>query len=81
MKTTIDAAGRLVIPKALRNELKLTAGTPLEIRIHGGLIEIQPAATPMRLVRRGKGLVATTDDPLPVVGPEDVRAITESLRR
>ncbi len=81
MKTTIDGAGRLVIPKALRNQLKLSAGTPLEIRVRGGILEIEPANVPMRLVRRGRGLVATTDEPLPLIGADDVREATESLRR
>jgi hypothetical protein len=35
----------------------------------------------MRLVRRGKGLVATTDEPLPKIGADEVRAVVESLRR
>lgn len=81
MKTTIDAAGRLVVPKALRNELKLTAGTELELRVRDGILEVEPASAPMRLVRRGKGLVATTDTPLPKVFRQDVRAVTESQRR
>lgn len=81
MKTTIDAAGRLVVPKALRNQLKLTAGTALEIRVRDGILEIEPASTPMRLVRRGKGLVATTEQHLPAIGADEVRDVTESLRR
>jgi hypothetical protein len=35
----------------------------------------------MRLVNRGKGLVAITDEPLPRIDADDVRAVTESLRR
>ena len=81
MKTTIDSAGRLVIPKALRTELKLSAGMPLEIRVRGGVLEIEPASVPMRLVRRGRGLVATTDEPLPFIGADEAREVTESLRR
>jgi AbrB family looped-hinge helix DNA binding protein len=81
MKTTIDSAGRLVVPKALREELGLKAGTQVEIRARDGKLEIEPAATPMRLVQRGKGLVATTDEPLPRIDADDVRAVIESLRR
>ena len=69
------------MPRKLREELGLVGGTRLEIRVREGRLEIEAASTPMRLVRRGKGLVATTADPLPRLGPDDVRAVLESLRR
>lgn len=81
MESTIDRAGRIVVPRKLREELGLVGGTRLEIRVREGRLEIEPAPTPMRLVRRGKGLVATTSAPLPRLGPDDVRAVLESLRR
>lgn len=64
-----------------RDELGLEGGTTLEIRVRAGRLELEPASTPMRLVRRGKGLVATSEEPLPPIDADDVRAITESLRR
>ena len=81
MKTTIDRSGRIVIPKVLREALSLKGGATLEIRVREGRIELEPVATPMRLVRRGGGLVATTDEPLPEIDADDVRAATGSLRR
>lgn len=81
METTIDRAGRIVVPRRLREELGLTGGTRVEIRIREGRLEIEAAPTPMRLVRRGKGLVATTEKPLPRLGADEVRAVLESLRR
>jgi AbrB family looped-hinge helix DNA binding protein len=81
MRTTIDSAGRIVVPKVLRDELGLSAGSSVEITSRDGKLEIEPAATKMRLVKRGKGLVATTDEPLPELSAEDVRAVIESLRR
>ncbi|MGH8776844.1 MAG: AbrB/MazE/SpoVT family DNA-binding domain-containing protein [Jiangellaceae bacterium] len=81
MRVTIDGAGRIVVPKAVRNELNLEGGTTLEIRVHNGRLELEPTVAPMRLVRRGKSLVATTDEPLPRLGPDDVRAVIESIRR
>ena len=49
MRSTIDAAGRIVIPKPIRDSLGLTGGQKIEIRERDGAIEIEPAATPMRL--------------------------------
>lgn len=43
MASTIDAAGRLVIPKALRERAGLAPGTQVDIRFHEGAIEITPA--------------------------------------
>ncbi|MGQ0679303.1 MAG: AbrB/MazE/SpoVT family DNA-binding domain-containing protein [Actinomycetota bacterium] len=81
MQTTIDAAGRLVIPKQLRRELGLVGGSAVDLKLRNGVLEIVPAATPMRLVRRGRSLVATTEHPLPLIGVEEVRSVTEALRR
>jgi len=81
MRVTIDAAGRIVVPKALRDQLTLEGGTTLEIRALHGKLELEPVATPMRLVRRGNGFVATADEPPPPVDADDVRAVMESLRR
>jgi AbrB family looped-hinge helix DNA binding protein len=81
MQVAIDGAGRLVVPKPLRDQLGLRAGTALEIRVRDGRLELEPAATPMRLVRRRGGLVATADEALPPIDADDVRAVTESLRR
>lgn len=42
MGSTIDGAGRLVIPKALRERAGLTPGTSVDIRFREGAIEITP---------------------------------------
>lgn len=81
MRVTIDSSGRLVVPKRFRDELQLEGGTTLELRVREGRIELEPVTVPMRLVRRGKGLVATTEDPLPPLSAEEVRSVLESQRR
>ena len=62
MKTTIDSAGRLVIPKEVRREAGLKPGMPLEVRWHEGRIEIEPAPWPVKLVRKGRLLVAVPEN-------------------
>lgn len=81
MQTTIDGAGRIVIPKATRSRLGLEAGRVVEIRERDGLLEIEPVAAAMALKRRGGGLVAVPDESLPPLTDEMVRATLEGTRR
>jgi|SRR5215831_5319686 len=81
MKATMDAAGRIVVPKALRQALGLKPGQSLEIRAGEGRLEIEIAATPMQLKKRGKGVVAVPDAKLPVLTADVVRETLERIRR
>jgi AbrB family looped-hinge helix DNA binding protein len=82
METTIDAAGRIVVPKALRQSLGLSAGQKLEIRAGDGRLEIEIASTPMKLHVRGKGVVAVPEgEQLPALTAEQVRETLERVRR
>jgi len=40
MRTTIDAAGRLVVPKSLRDELGFSGGTELELQAVDGRLQV-----------------------------------------
>jgi AbrB family looped-hinge helix DNA binding protein len=81
MRTAIDAAGRVVVPKALRDILGLAAGQPLEIVERDGRLEIVPAPTPMRLVDEGDGVAAVADAEMPALTAEMVRETLERVRR
>ena len=81
MKSTIDAAGRIVVPKSLRQALGLRPGQALEIRAGDGGLEIEIAATPVELKKRGKGVVAVPGVRLPSLTAELVRETLERSRR
>jgi AbrB family looped-hinge helix DNA binding protein len=81
MKVAIDSAGRLVIPKSLRQALGLKPGQELEIRAGDGRLEIEIAPTPMRLKKRGRGVVAVPATDLPPLTAEQVRDTLERVRR
>jgi AbrB family looped-hinge helix DNA binding protein len=81
MKAAMDAAGRLVIPKALRQALGLKPGLVLEARATDGRLELEIATTPMKLKKRGKGVVAVPDTKLPPLSADQVREALERVRR
>ncbi len=81
MKSAIDSAGRVVIPKPLRVRLGLDRGRVVEIRERDGRIEIEPAATPMSLARRGGRPVAVPERKLPPLTDTLVRETIERTRR
>ena len=72
MKTTMDRAGRLVIPKEIRREARLVPGSPLDVRWRDGRIEIEPAPAAVRLQRRGRLLVAVPQKKVAPLTPESV---------
>lgn len=80
MVTTIDKAGRVVIPAAARERAGLRPGTTLEITVDEFGVRLEPRAPGPRLVRVGKRLVAR-----PTVKPDerphiDVEALVEEER-
>ena len=81
MRTTIDAAGRLVIPKRIRDRLGLRGNEEVEITERDGRIEIEPAPTGVELVREGSVLVARPERPLPPLTDEIVRETLDRVRR
>lgn len=81
MKTTIDSAGRIVVPKALRDELGLSGGQELDVAARDGRLEIEVTPANLRLERQGNLLVAIPDHDLPPLTDEIVRQTLERVRR
>jgi AbrB family looped-hinge helix DNA binding protein len=81
MITTIDKAGRIVVPKRLREELKFRPGQKLELSAVDGRLEVEHPTTHVRLEQKGGRLVAVADRPMPVLTQEMVRETLEQIRR
>lgn len=78
MRTTIDAVGRIVVPKALRDALGLTAGSTVDISRYGSGLQVFPTERTARLVRESGHLVVTGDTP---IDDEDVFGLLDAERR
>lgn len=79
MEVTIDAAGRLLLPKAVRESLGLTPGSKVDVSIYGAGAQITPGGRTARLVREESGrLVAVSETP---VSDEDMFAVIDAGRR
>lgn len=63
MRTTIDRAGRVVIPAPIRARLGLRPGTELEVILDDSSLRLVRAVPGPRLVRVGKRLVARPTAP------------------
>jgi AbrB family looped-hinge helix DNA binding protein len=81
MRSTIDAAGRIVVPKVLRERLGLAGGTVVDIRERDGRLEIEPVPTPMALAKRRGTRVAVPARKLPPLTDEIVRVTIDCVRR
>src|SRR5260370_41492401 len=79
--TTIDSAGRLVVPREIRDEARLEPGMPLRITCRDGRVEIEPAPREVRLVRKGRMRVAVPVEEGEALRSDMVRETTASVRR
>jgi len=80
MRTSIDKAGRVVIPAAIRERAGLVAGAELEVTVDDMGVRLERVAPGPRLVKIGRRLVARptgSPDGRPIV---DVGALIEEER-
>lgn len=79
MRATIDGSGRLVVPKALREELGFAPGMELELDAVNGRLEV---AVPSRVrIEDGPHGVRFTADATQPLTAEEVRNVIERGRR
>jgi AbrB family looped-hinge helix DNA binding protein len=81
MKTTIDKAGRIVIPKGMRDALRLFGGDGVELTLEEDRIVLAPAPRKATLRRGPHGVLCAELENLPEHGPDEVREELERLRR
>jgi AbrB family looped-hinge helix DNA binding protein len=80
MRTTIDSAGRVVIPKEIRKATGLEGGAEIDIEERDGAIEIKPVYAKVKIVRHGKVSVIEFQDDVPPLTLEQVNAVRDELR-
>ena len=81
MKTTVDRAGRLVIPKEIRDAVGLRPGMTLDARCIDGRITIEPEPLPVRLVECDGLLVMEALAPVEPLTSEMVEGTRDLLQR
>jgi AbrB family looped-hinge helix DNA binding protein len=74
MRSTIDKAGRLVIPKALRDHLGLRAGE-VEVVADGAALRVEPVAGSDLESRGGRLVIPESGQ---VIDDDDVRALRDA---
>ena len=78
MEAVIDQAGRILLPKALRDALGLTPGTKVDISRYGAGAQIVPSGRTARLIEEDGVLVADAETP---VDDDVVFALIDAERR
>lgn len=81
MRVSIDGVGRLVVPKALRDELGVHGPTDLEMTAIDGRLELTVADVPARVEDRDGFPVIATDEPVATMSIAEAAAAIERARR
>jgi AbrB family looped-hinge helix DNA binding protein len=81
MTITIDRAGRLVIPKEIRDQAGIEPGMPLVVSCREGRIEIEPQKRPVRIEKRGRLQIAVSVEDGATLDRATVRRTQQRLRR
>jgi AbrB family looped-hinge helix DNA binding protein len=78
MQVPIDRAGRVVVPKQIREELGFSPDRPLEAEVIDGRLELSASYEPAKIVEGPNGpVVAATGTP---ITDEEIRRTLEAVR-
>jgi len=77
MRTTIDRAGRLVIPRSLRDRIGLSDGGAVEIELDGAAVRVAPVAGSDAREEAGLLVIPSTGEPITA---DDVRDLIDADR-
>lgn len=80
MRATIDKAGRVVIPSAIRDRAGLTPGTELDVTLDEFGVRIERVAPGPRLIKIGRRTVARPTVAADARPSVDVAALIEEER-
>jgi len=78
----IDPAGRIVLPKDVRQELAIKPGDTLKIVVHGSSVTLTPNREKAGFVRKGRALIfsSTSNEILTDVHVSDILADSRNER-
>jgi AbrB family looped-hinge helix DNA binding protein len=80
MKTSIDRAGRVVIPASIRERAGLVAGAEIEVTLEDAGVRLQRIAAGPRLVKIGRRMVARPTAPSEGRPTVDIAGLIEEER-
>ena len=80
-KPSIDRQGRIVVPKATREQAGLRPGVPLSICYNDGCVEIRPEPAEVKVISRGRLSVAAPSEALPELSDGIVRQARNQVRK
>lgn len=74
---SVTSKGQVTIPKSVRQELGIQAGTQVTFRVVGDHVEMRPISIPSEVPSSGFGLLRSKKKPVPA--DFDVAALADEL--
>jgi AbrB family looped-hinge helix DNA binding protein len=79
MLVTVDSAGRVMLPKQVRDSIGLSPGQRVDVTVYGAGLSLMPQGPTARLVRDEDGLLVAHSDS--EVTDQMIRALIDEGRR